>query len=159
MNKPSVVITHHAVSLRTHTVDDVDDWHKERWPEFRSSLGFWVGYHYVIDWDGTVTQTRKHNETGAHTIGMNDSSIGICFMGNNDFHKPSFAQMASWVDLYNKLPKLPTRPHRLYANKSCHGKLLPDDYFQLYHQRWTTVEKLKQIVALLTRLITQRRQK
>ena len=32
MNKPTVVITHHALSRKDHTVKDVDNWHRERWP-------------------------------------------------------------------------------------------------------------------------------
>lgn len=157
MNKPTVVITHHAVSLKTHTVSDVDNWHRQRWPGFVSRAGYHVGYHYVIEWDGTVTQTRQHNEEGAHTIGMNTSSIGVCFMGNFDLHLPSEWQMKSWYVLYQKLkkeyPNIPTYPHRKYANKSCHGKLLSDDYFTTGKQIQTLLERVKQLQALLASLI------
>jgi hypothetical protein len=156
MNKPSVVITHHALSLKTHTVMDVDNWHRARWPNFVSRSGFHVGYHYVIEWDGKITQTRAHDEEGAHCIGMNTSSIGVCFMGNFDIHLPSEAQMNSWLKLYTKLrkeyPGIPTYPHRKYANKSCHGKLLGDDYFSIEKQIATLKERLKMLLALLASL-------
>lgn len=153
MNKPTVVITHHAVSLKTHTVKDVDTWHRQRWPGFVSRAGYHVGYHYVIEWDGTVTQTRQHDEEGAHTVGMNNSSIGVCFMGNFDLHMPSPAQEGAWYKLYMKLrkdyPHIPTYPHRRYANKSCHGKLLSDDYFTIEKQIVTLKEKVATLLAQL----------
>ena len=43
---------------------DIDQWHKQR--------GFnKIGYHYVIDLDGTVETGRDENETGAHCVGYN----------------------------------------------------------------------------------------
>ncbi len=157
MNTPKVVITHHAVSLTSHTVKDVDNWHRVRWPGFVSKAGYHVGYHYVIEWDGKVTQTREHHEDGAHCIGMNSSSIGVCFMGNFDLHMPSDAQMASWRALYGNLrktyPNIPTYPHRRYANKSCHGKLLSDDFFTVEAQIASLKENLARLKSLLASLI------
>lgn len=160
MNKPTVVITHHALSLPTHTVRDVDNWHRVRWPGFTSRAGYHVGYHYVIESDGTLTQTRQHDEEGAHTLGMNTSSIGVCFMGNFDLHYPTSAQIETWDGLYRKLqaeyPLIPTKPHRAYANKSCHGKLLPDDYFSSRPQKLSMIEDLKRRIAYLKSLIAKR---
>lgn len=143
MNTPTKIITHHALSSRESTAQDVDSWHKLRWPGFvshyfKNNKGkpYHVGYHYVIEWDGTVVQCRDDSEEGAHTVGMNSSSIGVCFMGNFDNMMPSIAQEASWMKLHAKLvvkyPVLTPEncvPHRRYANKSCHGKLLSDTYF------------------------------
>jgi len=163
MNQPTVVITHHAVSNFNHTVEDVDQWHKARWPECKSELGYWVGYNYVIEADGKVTQTRKHTEEVAHTIGMNNKSIGVCFMGNFDTHQPTPNQISAWGKLYGDLrkqyPDIPTLPHRAYANKSCHGSLLANDFFQIAYQRITLIDRLNKLIALLTRLLTQRRMK
>lgn len=136
MNKPTHIVTHHAASASPdHTVKDVDDWHRARWPDFRSSLGYWVGYHYVIERDGTVTKTRQEYEEGAHCIGMNLSSIGVCFMGHFDHELPTEAQKQAWMTLYSAIltrhaiPPSRIVPHRHYANKSCHGSLLSDTYF------------------------------
>jgi len=156
MNKPEVVITHHAVSLKHHTVNDVDNWHRERWPGFVSRKGYHVGYHYVIDWDGKVTNTRDHDEEGAHTLGMNKRSIGVCFMGNFDIHTPSAKQLRAWESLYRKLvkqyPDIKFEPHRRYAVKSCHGKLLPDTYFQVTGQL-SYIQELRRIVSKLLSLL------
>jgi uncharacterized small protein (DUF1192 family) len=170
-NKPIVVITHHVggtdqsplADSSFATVKDVDEWHKARWPEFRSSLGYWVGYHYFIAKDGTVTQTRKHEEEGAHTLGMNSKSIGVCFAGNFDATLPTEAQMGAWRVLYASLlrqyPNIPTYPHRKYATKTCHGKLLKDDHFSVTYQVFTLKERIAQLQALIAHLITQRRMK
>lgn len=157
LNKPTVVITHHAVSLKTHTVQDVDNWHRQRWPGFVSRAGYHVGYHYVIEWGGKTIQTREHDEEGAHTLGMNTSSIGVCFMGNFDLHMPSPEQLLAWNNLYTKLrkqyPGIPTKPHRKYANKSCHGKLLSDDYFTVEKQVDTLKSIVQELKAKLRNLI------
>ena len=63
---------------------DIDKWHKER--------GFTeIGYHYVIDLDGTVEFGRALPKDGAHcntagTSGVqyNKHSIGICYVGGLD---------------------------------------------------------------------------
>lgn len=163
MNKPTVVITHTAQSQKWHTVKDVDSWHRLRWPGFTSRSGWHVGYHYVIEWDGTVTQTRQDDEEGAHVIGMNKSSIGVCFMGNGDLHEPSLPQLTSWYKLYDQLrkkyPNIPTYPHRKYANKTCHGALLSDHYFALNYQVMSLKERVAQLRALLANMVTGRRAK
>lgn len=152
MNAPRKIITHHALSAKHHTVKDVDEWHKLRWPGFTGVDGWHVGYHYVIEWDGTITQTRRHYEEGAHCIGQNTSSIGVCFMGNFDNHMPSEEQEASWVRLYDQIGmELPVYPHRRYATKSCHGRLLSDDYFT----RLVLIAKRDRLTVLLAQLISR----
>ena len=56
---------------------DIDLWHKARgWKG--------IGYHYVIDLDGTVEKGRDEDEIGAHVSGHNKDSIGICYIGGLD---------------------------------------------------------------------------
>lgn len=66
----------------------IDDWHQARNfqrvafakanhnPHLHA-----IGYHYVIDIDGTILTGRSLNETGAHAQGFNRMSIGICLVG------------------------------------------------------------------------------
>ena len=171
MNKPTVVITHMTggsdafplADSSNATVASVNSWHKQRWPNFISRRGYHVGYTYFISKDGTLTQTRDHDEEGAHVIGMNKSSIGVCFAGNFDLTLPTAAQINTWTILYSKLqteyPNIPTFPHRKYATKTCHGRLLPDNYFANQHQIFTLIERVKQLRALLANLLTNRRMK
>ena len=54
--------------------DEIDQWHKDRgWSG--------IGYHYVIDRDGSVIAGRHLNKTGAHVKGHNTGSVGICLIG------------------------------------------------------------------------------
>ena len=56
---------------------DIDRWHKQR--GFDS-----IGYHYVIDLDGTIEAGRDLDCIGAHCKGHNTNSIGICYIGGAD---------------------------------------------------------------------------
>ena len=57
-------------------VDEIDKWHRDR--GFRK-----IGYHYFIDRDGVVVRGRDIQEEGAHTLGQNKDSIGICLAGGH----------------------------------------------------------------------------
>ena len=55
----------------------IKQWHKDR--------GFDdIGYHYVIDLDGTIEKGRDEELVGAHCKGHNATSIGICYVGGCD---------------------------------------------------------------------------
>jgi N-acetyl-anhydromuramyl-L-alanine amidase AmpD len=168
-NKPIVVITHHTggtdanpmADTSHHTVQIVNEAHKQRWPTFISGLGWHVGYHYFIDKAGNVVKTREEVEEGAHCIGMNRSSIGVCFAGNFDATLPTQQQINAWNRLYANIqlryPAIPTHPHRKYATKSCHGRRLSDDYFAQLNQRTALLERIRQLRLQLASLLTNRR--
>lgn len=53
-----------------------DQWHRDRgWAG--------IGYHYVIDLDGSVVAGRPISKVGAHVKGHNAHSIGICLIGGH----------------------------------------------------------------------------
>ena len=59
---------------RHFDVKDIDAWHKRKgWNG--------CGYHYVITLDGTIQAGRPIHKQGAHTKGLNSTSIGICYIG------------------------------------------------------------------------------
>jgi len=142
MNKPEYLIVHHTggtdadklADTSHHTFEMVDEWHRKLW-NFKSSLGHFIGYHYFIDKTGKVTQGRVDTETGAHTIGKNNSSIGICLAGNFDVTDPSDAQVAALKKLLKRLAELhniPSAnivPHRaISTGKTCYGKRIADNW-------------------------------
>lgn len=56
---------------------DIDRMHRAR--------GFnQIGYNYVVDLDGTVENGRALTINGAHCLGYNDHSVGICYIGGLD---------------------------------------------------------------------------
>lgn len=100
----------------------------------RSSLGFYVGYHYLIEKTGAIRQARADDDEGAHTIGQNLKSIGICLAGNFDVDVPTMAQVESLgalllaLTVIHKIRENQIFPHRMFSEKSCFGKKLPDDW-------------------------------
>ena len=53
---------------------DINVWHIAR--------GFdCIGYHYVVRLDGTVERGRDEQRIGAHCVGHNAMSIGVCYIG------------------------------------------------------------------------------
>lgn len=62
---------------RHHTSADIARWHKERM--FNT-----IGYHYVILLDGTIEVGRPEHLPGAHAVGHNADSIGVCYIGGCD---------------------------------------------------------------------------
>ena len=137
------VIVHHCggtdenpkADSSRYTVSQCNTDHKVRF-NMKSSLGWYVGYTYYIDFFGKVTQCRKEGEEGAHCKGYNSTSIGICLAGNFDVKIPSEAQKKSLTSLLNrivsqyKLDPENVVPHRKFAKKSCFGNRLPDDWAQ-----------------------------
>jgi N-acetylmuramoyl-L-alanine amidase len=84
------------------TAEDVKQWHLAKgWND--------IGYHYVIEHDGTVTKGRPEEQTGAHVKGYNTQSIGICLMGgiSDDTLAPDNTYTDNQLaELYRLLKKL-----------------------------------------------------
>lgn len=126
-NVPNKIIVHHSADT---SPDDqffkIDEYHRARgFP--KSEIGYFVGYHFVINRLGNVTRARKDEEEGAHTIGENFSSLGICLEGNFDTQMPTEAQEKSLAMLLRgiceryKIPANQIFPHRAFKNTSCYG--------------------------------------
>ena len=106
---------------RNHTIADIERWHKEQ--GYRE-----VGYHYVIHLDGTIHMGRKEEEIGAHCLGKNATSIGICYIGGLDQYDRAKdtrteAQKSALLRLLRKLkeryPKAKVYGHRDFSKKDC----------------------------------------
>lgn len=135
-NIPNKIILHHdGVSRSGDSFDVINAFHKDRF-NMLSSLGFYVGYHYLIEKTGAIRQARADDEDGAHTKGQNNSSIGICLAGNFDVDVPTMAQVESLGVLLlsltsaYKISHSAIYPHRMFAAKTCFGMKLPDDWGQ-----------------------------
>lgn len=79
MRKIDSIIIHCTATLphQDVTVADIDRWHKTR--------GFdCIGYHYVVDTDGTIYRGRDIDLMGAHCKGHNRYSVGVAYIGGLD---------------------------------------------------------------------------
>ena len=124
MRKIDEIIVHCAATPegKDYTVAQIDRWHKER--------GFdCIGYHYVIYRDGSVHKGRSEERQGAHCVGHNAHSIGVCYIGGlsadgtqpQDTRTPE--QKTALTNLLTKLkerfPDATIRSHRDFAKKDC----------------------------------------
>ena len=124
MRKITEIIVHCADTpeWRDDRAADIKRWHLAR--------GFNdIGYHYVVDLDGTIEPGRPIETAGAHCTGHNANSIGICYIGGADkeTREPkdtrTDAQKQSLVLLLRYLrqryPSAKIYGHRDFANKAC----------------------------------------
>lgn len=107
---------------RDFTVEQIRQWHLAR--------GFSdIGYHYVIYRDGSVHAGRPEAKVGAHTLGRNAHSIGICYIGGcaadgktpKDTRTPAQrkALVALVQTLRRKYPAATVHGHNEFACKAC----------------------------------------
>lgn len=123
MRKIDKIIIHCSATKQGQwfTASDIDSWHQQRgWSG--------IGYHYVILLNGEVQTGRPLEEIGAHTVGQNTSSIGICYIGGlNASGQPSDTrtpeQKQSLVklvaELKTKFPGVTVHGHNEFAKKAC----------------------------------------
>lgn len=107
---------------RHFTEADIDRWHRER--------GFAeIGYHYVILLDGTVRTGRDIAKAGAHCLGHNARSIGVCYIGGMTADGKTAADTRTAAQrealqrlvrqLKEKWPRATLHGHREFAAKAC----------------------------------------
>jgi len=145
-----IIVVHHTVSSRDKTkVKDIDDWHQIRWPNFKSSLGYFVGYHFVITGDGTLTQTRRMSEQGAHCP-PNKGRIGVVLTGNFEEEKPSKAQLTSLQNLLEKLNKQGIT--EIYGHNHFSKTLCPGRHLSKWIKMYKKISIIKKLINLYKKL-------
>ena len=83
MRKIDKIILHCAATPegRDISMETIKSWHVKGngWSD--------IGFHYVIELDGTIKEGRPMHRSGAHTKGHNTGSIGVCYIGGIDKNK------------------------------------------------------------------------
>lgn len=124
MRKITEIIVHCSATPegQNFTAEDIDRWHKQKgWQG--------IGYHYVIELDGSVHKGRNEEVIGAHCLGHNTYSIGVCYIGGLDKWTKApkdtrtDAQKQALIDLLKSLkekyPKAIIYGHRDFSKKDC----------------------------------------
>lgn len=105
------------------TAADVRRWHTHdnHWDD--------IGYHYIIRLDGTIERGRPVEHIGAHCLGHNAASIGICYVGGcaRDGKRPKDTRTPAQKDSLRALlrvlraqyPAATIHGHRDFALKAC----------------------------------------
>ena len=145
MRSITLIIVHCSAvrPYQTSSAEDIDKWHKRRVSHGVHWKG--IGYHYVVRRDGTIETGRKLSEEGAHCVGHNKYSIGICYEGGLD-NEGRYAdtrtpeQVRSLRELIEKLhgefPKALIVGHRdLNNGKKCPCYNVIREYWDLQPQK------------------------
>ncbi|WP_448218414.1 N-acetylmuramoyl-L-alanine amidase [Endozoicomonas sp. 2B-B] len=95
------------------TFDDIKRWHTME----RAFLD--IGYHWVIERDGSVKQGRPIEDWGAHVKYHNHESVGICLVGGlNEHNEPE----DNFTPEQKRVLKLLVAGHQsIYSNAVVHG--------------------------------------
>lgn len=125
MRKINKLIVHCSATPEGRDVktETIKDWHVNgnHWKD--------IGYHYVIELDGSIHKGRDESVIGAHCSGQNADSIGICYVGgvDKDCKTPkdtrTEAKKQSLIKLLKELKQKYTGAviygHRDFAKKEC----------------------------------------
>ena len=114
----SVVIHHSATE--SGTAESYARYHVDEnsWPG--------IGYHYVINKNGSIEQTQLLKTVSYHTTGQNQRSVGICLTGNYDIQQPPPVQVEAAINLIRYLQgrlgrELRITGHNEHSSKNCPG--------------------------------------
>ena len=92
-SKTEQIVLHHSGVTVKQSVETIHNYHK--------NTNGWsgIGYHFYIRKDGTIYRGRPENTVGAHAVGANYNSVGICFEGNFSKEKMSEVQIKAGQEL------------------------------------------------------------
>lgn len=132
LSGPKHIVLHHGAGRLNF--EQVDTYHRRKWG-FKSTLGYYIGYHYFIenglDNDGAIYQGRVDTEEGAHTVGdipryWNKNSVGICLQGNFETQMPTKAQVDALKGLLVRLMgKYGIDKSEIYGHRNKQATLCP----------------------------------
>lgn len=117
------IIIHCTGTDIIHTTKDIRLWHRKR--NFAD-----IGYHFIIEKFSTdnsaigqISIGRPIQLVGAHCLGNNHDSIGICLVGENNFNNRQFYSLSKLLSnllVIFSLDLDDIYPHNFYnKNKSC----------------------------------------
>lgn len=107
MRKIDLIIVHCSAttSRMDWGVNEIRDLHVKQngWAD--------IGYHLVIRRDGTVEDGRPISKAGAHAVGYNAKSVGVCMIGGVEKDRGRLVAVnnfteAQWVSLKTVLTNL-----------------------------------------------------
>jgi N-acetyl-anhydromuramyl-L-alanine amidase AmpD len=158
---PTYIIVHHSGTPRDKTTfESINEYHRQLW-NFKSSLGYYIGYHYLIVGSGKLYQGRAENEEGAHARGWNDKSIGVCLTGDFMTEKPSNEQLKTLKELLDNLcKKWNIKKENIKGHREVWQTLCPGDNLMVWIETYRRISSenidrkaiIEQIKGLLDKL-------
>jgi len=157
MMRSQLVVHHSADPSQTPQFDKINGYHKRKgFP--KSSLGYWVGYHVLIEPSGEVRQARALTDHGAHTAAMcdgghcNSVAYGVCLAGDFTKADPRPEQLAALYMFWKSLGYPKILLHSDVKKTGCPGKYPFKNELQI---RWLADihQQLKNAVRALPRFL------
>lgn len=117
------IIYHHAEHGNC-SVYDIHNWHLNN-----SWSG--IGYNFFVRKDGSIWEGRPENAMGAHTLGYNDISIGICAEGKYmcetmpQVQKKALIELGIYLKNKYNINHNNIMGHRDVNSTTCPGRLFP----------------------------------
>jgi N-acetylmuramoyl-L-alanine amidase len=134
MRKINKVIIHCSATPKGRDVktETIKGWHTDKgWSD--------IGYHYLIELDGSMYVGRDVSKIGAHTLGENKGSIGICYVGgmNISMTKPEDTRTDEQkdalrcliTDLKSRFKNLTVHGHYEFSAKACPSFNVEDENY------------------------------
>ena len=92
-----------------------------------------IGYHWLIQPDGTRVRGRPELEVGAHTEGHNKDSIGVCMIGTGKFTKATWDEADKMAKEYDaRFPGVGHGGHRDFSpDLNGDGKITKNEWIKL----------------------------
>jgi len=142
--RPNKITVHCAATPngKNFTTKQIRKWHLDRgWRD--------IGYHSVVEIDGSVNKGRDENTVGAHVGGHNYGNLGVCLVGDTKFTRKQFESLkirvTSWMNKYS-IDKKDVGCHYEYGTakrqgKSCPNILKEDLHLYLFENNIQAIEK------------------
>lgn len=88
--KTNLIVIHCSDSPHAHhdNIESIRKWHTERGyvgPDGIAGNEDDIGYHFVITKNGDIHPGRHIDDIGSHCYGYNQTSLGICLTGKDEF--------------------------------------------------------------------------
>lgn len=92
-----------------------------------------IGYHWIIEPDGTLVAGRPESEIGAHVEGFNKNTIGICMIGTDKFTPAAWATAKKCAQNFDRTyPGVGHKGHRDYSPDLNHdGKITSNEWIKM----------------------------
>jgi len=138
-NRPEWIVIHHSETAgpadATLAADAFDRYHRK--------ANGWdcIGYHGVIGVDGSSEAGRYETSSGAHALGFNTRSLGLCLVGRLDWEPPEKAQMATaleWIRGWMQTYSIP--PERVIGHRETYLIRRGYDLGQIDAMEWVQME-------------------